>query len=156
LKYQLDNKQYFNSLDGLRTLSFFLVFLTHGITIEILDKIEINNDFLKIIFKTIFSSGSQGVSIFFVLSGFLITYLIFKEEEKNKQFSLKLFYVRRTLRIWPLFYMVVLYSLFIYPIICSILEIDHLQNGDVTKNLLFLNNFGISFSKFGIYNYIPA
>jgi peptidoglycan/LPS O-acetylase OafA/YrhL len=46
----------------------------------------------------------MGVLIFFVLSGFLITWLLLKEEERFGRISLKLFYARRTLRIFPAFY----------------------------------------------------
>jgi len=49
-------------------------------------------------------SGGTGVLVFFVLSGFLITWLLLKEEERFGKVSLKLFYARRTLRIMPAFY----------------------------------------------------
>jgi peptidoglycan/LPS O-acetylase OafA/YrhL len=45
-----------------------------------------------------------GVSIFFSLSGFLITYLLLLEKEKD-QIDIKKFYIRRVLRIWPLYYL---------------------------------------------------
>lgn len=47
--------------------------------------------------------ASYGVTIFFVLSGFLITYLLILEKEK-KPINIKSFYIRRILRIWPLYY----------------------------------------------------
>ena len=47
--------------------------------------------------------ASYGVTIFFVLSGFLITYLLMHEKEK-KPINIKSFYIRRILRIWPLYY----------------------------------------------------
>lgn len=48
--------------------------------------------------------ASFGVTIFFTLSGFLITFLLFKEIEKTGTIKIKKFYVRRVLRIWPLYY----------------------------------------------------
>src|SRR5689334_17749998 len=45
-----------------------------------------------------------GVSIFFALSGFLITYLLLREKEVAP-ISVRKFYVRRALRIWPLYYL---------------------------------------------------
>jgi peptidoglycan/LPS O-acetylase OafA/YrhL len=48
--------------------------------------------------------GSHGVLTFFVLSGFLITWLFLKEQERFGTFSLRLFYLRRALRIFPAFY----------------------------------------------------
>jgi peptidoglycan/LPS O-acetylase OafA/YrhL len=47
--------------------------------------------------------GQYAVSIFFVLSGFLITYLLLLEKDKN-DISIKKFYLRRIFRIWPLYY----------------------------------------------------
>ncbi|RTY92292.1 acyltransferase [Flavobacterium sp. GT3R68] len=48
--------------------------------------------------------AEYGVTIFFVLSGFLITYLLQIEKEKH-QIDIKKFYIRRILRIWPLYYL---------------------------------------------------
>jgi len=48
--------------------------------------------------------GSLGVRIFFVISGFLISTLLLKEQERNGRISLKQFYIRRALRILPASY----------------------------------------------------
>jgi peptidoglycan/LPS O-acetylase OafA/YrhL len=69
------------SLDGLRALAVLLVILDHSL------------------FD--FAGGGIGVSIFFVLSGFLITTLLLRERERNGNVSLKLFYSRRALRLYP-------------------------------------------------------
>jgi peptidoglycan/LPS O-acetylase OafA/YrhL len=53
-------------------------------------------------------SGGLGVNVFFVLSGYLITMLALREERANGSLSLAAFYVRRTLRIFPLYYLAVL------------------------------------------------
>lgn len=53
--------------------------------------------------------GNYGVTMFFVLSGFLITNLLLKEREQTGTVSLKNFYLRRTLRIFPAFYGFVLF-----------------------------------------------
>lgn len=49
-------------------------------------------------------NGNRGVSVFFVISGFLITSLLLKEEQRKGCISLGDFYVRRALRILPPFY----------------------------------------------------
>ena len=49
--------------------------------------------------------GQLGVAVFFVLSGFLITTLALREEEDTGWVSLRAFYVRRTFRIFPLYYL---------------------------------------------------
>ena len=137
-------KVYFNSLDGLRTLSFFIVFVSHAFSKILVESLSSGkSDFLINLLRAIFRSGEEGVSIFFVISGFLITYLILQEEKNNNSISLKYFYIRRSLRIWPLFYLIIIFSLFIYPFLMNIVGISHNQNGSVWMNLFFLNNFDL-------------
>jgi peptidoglycan/LPS O-acetylase OafA/YrhL len=50
--------------------------------------------------------GFYGVQVFFVVSGFLITTLLLREMERHGKISLRHFYIRRALRIWPLYYAV--------------------------------------------------
>jgi peptidoglycan/LPS O-acetylase OafA/YrhL len=64
--------------------------------------------------------GHKAVSLFFVLSGFLITYLLLAEVAKTGTVSLKKFYIRRILRIWPLYYIIVLSAIFLLPHIIKI------------------------------------
>ncbi|HZE27056.1 MAG TPA: acyltransferase [Terriglobales bacterium] len=71
------------SLDGLRAVAVFLVVFYHS-------GLPVN--------------GGLGVLMFFVISGFLITWLLLQEEKRWGDISLKLFYIRRTLRIFPAFY----------------------------------------------------
>ena len=49
--------------------------------------------------------GMFGVTIFFSLSGFLITYLLLLEKNDCGDISVKDFYIRRILRIWPLYFL---------------------------------------------------
>jgi peptidoglycan/LPS O-acetylase OafA/YrhL len=58
--------------------------------------------------------AGYGVTMFFVLSGFLITYLLLKEKEITKTINYKFFFIRRALRIWPLyfFYLILLVLVF--------------------------------------------
>ena len=67
--------------------------------------------------------GHNGVNLFFVLSGFLITYLLLIENERSGTVHVRNFYIRRILRIWPLYYLIVLFSLFVIPLIANAFEI---------------------------------
>lgn len=98
--------KYFKGLDTLRAIAALVVVWGH---IELLKKNAsvpnlIDNDF------AFFPSGHIAVILFFVLSGFLITYLLVKEKETTGSISLKKFYMRRILRIWPLYYAIILLS----------------------------------------------
>ncbi len=64
---------------------------------------------------TIGTLGLDGVRLFFVISGFLITYLLFTEMEKTGSINITKFYFRRALRIWPLYYLTVFLGFFVVP-----------------------------------------
>ena len=55
-----------------------------------------------------FINGTDAVHLFYVLSGFLITYLMLVERERSGTVAIKKFYVRRVLRIWPLYFALIL------------------------------------------------
>ncbi len=101
--------KYFKGLDTLRAIAALIVVFQH---VE-----ELKNTFgipnLYAGNSPILPDGHIAVILFFVLSGFLITYLLIKEREKSGQISLKDFYMRRVLRIWPLYYLIILLSYFI-------------------------------------------
>ena len=61
----------------------------------------LNSDLLK----NVEHLGGNAVSVFFTLSGFLITYLLLLEKHNNHSISIRKFYMRRILRIWPLYYL---------------------------------------------------
>ena len=107
-------KIFFPNLDGLRFVAFFMVFLWHAFKrpFELLD---VKNSWLQKIFY-LFVNGKTGVSIFFVLSGFLITYLILSEIKLNHKLSISKFYIRRSLRIWPLYFLLLLLIFAVLPI----------------------------------------
>jgi peptidoglycan/LPS O-acetylase OafA/YrhL len=58
--------------------------------------------------------AGYGVTMFFVLSGFLITYLLLKEKEITKTINYKFFFIRRALRIWPLYIFYLLLLVFVF------------------------------------------
>lgn len=90
--------RFFKSLDGLRALSILGVLWMHAWFVsgpEYFNKLER---------VPILRMGTFGVDVFFGISGFLITTLLLRERSKNGQISLRNFYLRRSLRIWPLYY----------------------------------------------------
>ncbi|RAR75623.1 acyltransferase family protein [Flavobacterium aciduliphilum] len=113
----MKEKIYFNNLNGLRGIAALLVIISH---------IELNKSYFNISnsFQKVKDLGWLGVSLFFVLSGFLITYLLLKEKQKNGFISLKKFYLRRIYRIWPLYYFIMILSLVVLPNF----EVFHIPN----------------------------
>lgn len=104
-------KIYFPNLNGLRFIAAFLVIIHH---IEQFKSIsEIENYWETIPFIGII--GKLGVVLFFVLSGFLISYLLLAEESLFKKISIKKFFMRRILRIWPLYFFIIILAFFILP-----------------------------------------
>ncbi|MCH2197513.1 MAG: acyltransferase [Flavobacteriales bacterium] len=59
--------------------------------------------------------GPLGVVFFFVLSGFLITYLLFAERDATGTVAIKDFYMRRIFRIWPLYYLIFILGFLVLP-----------------------------------------
>jgi peptidoglycan/LPS O-acetylase OafA/YrhL len=98
------NSKKLPSLDGWRAVSIALVLLAHS-TFTAGFPTALNPLILKY-----FAAGTLGVHFFFVISGFLITWLLIQEQAKHGVISLKHFYVRRALRILPVyfFYLLVL------------------------------------------------
>ena len=88
--------------------------------------------------------GRSLVTLFFVLSGFLITFLLLKErQEQDGKIDIGFFYLKRILRIWPLYFLLILVGFIIYPLI---FEPDFLIVGsdkwwkEITYYLLFVPN----------------
>lgn len=85
------NRFYRPELDALRFFAFFGVLLHHGP--------EVSN-----ILSLIRAAGGFGLSMFFLLSGYLITELLLREKEQTRGIAWGLFFKRRALRIWPLYF----------------------------------------------------
>jgi peptidoglycan/LPS O-acetylase OafA/YrhL len=128
---------YFPNLDALRFMAAFSVFVFHYFRDirAFYPGIEHHWLFDKILM--ISDKGGLGVNFFFVLSGFLITYLILQEKAQTGHFSLWKFLVRRTLRIWPVYFIVVGIGFVIFPAIFDTYYTLH----NVTWYLFFLANF---------------
>ncbi len=108
------NKQkiYFPNLNGIRFIAAFLVIIHHIEQFKSLMFIS-PNYWGTIPFITII--GKLGVILFFVLSGFLITYLLLSEEHTFSTISIRKFYIRRILRIWPLYFFIVFLAFIVLP-----------------------------------------
>ncbi|WP_303673201.1 acyltransferase family protein [Vampirovibrio chlorellavorus] len=107
---------YSPQLDGLRALAFFLVFSNH---LKPLPEVgPIISPFWGFL-QSLMGWGWMGVQIFFVLSGFLITSLLLQERADKSRIDLPAFFIKRALRIWPLYYLMILINFLILPLVLS-------------------------------------
>ena len=86
-----NSKVYFPNLSGLRFFAALSVIIYHVYGLDTLN-------------------GHLGVILFFVLSGFLITTLLLEEQTVTSTINIPYFFIRRCLRIWPLYFLIVLIS----------------------------------------------
>jgi peptidoglycan/LPS O-acetylase OafA/YrhL len=110
----IPEKVYFKNLNSLRFIAAFLVIVQHTELTKVIFHYPYPDNKLTQIIQI---SGPLGVILFFVLSGFLISYLLFKEKDTSDTIHIGNFYMRRILRIWPLYFLIILLSLFILPFI---------------------------------------
>ena len=132
-KFNLVKREHFKGLYSLRFFAALAVFFTH---VELIKKftgfgthwIDPEERITKFtVFQSVMSkeidpispliaySSALGVVFFFVLSGFLITYLLLKEKESNNSIAIGKFYLRRAFRIWPLYYLIFILGFFVLP-----------------------------------------
>ncbi len=117
LRKRLD-RQEIPSLNGLRTIACLAVITYHGG------------------YPLAGLSAGSGVMLFFVLSGFLITWLLLKERDKHGEVSLFNFYVRRSLRIFPALF------LYLVLVVCLLLwRHSPISWGHVLSCAFYFNNY---------------
>ena len=127
---------FFPKLDSLRFLSFFFVYWEH--CIGLLFPRFFSDDILYYM-DPIKSTGGLGVHMFFVISGFLITYLLIAEFEQTGKIQVLQFYKRRALRIWPLYFFCMILGALLLPKFFS----AFVYCGNIFLGLSFLNNFDV-------------
>jgi peptidoglycan/LPS O-acetylase OafA/YrhL len=119
------------SLDGLRAVAVLLVIFHHlGIR---------------------FAPHGRGVLTFFVLSGFLITWLLLKESDRNESISVHNFYVRRILRIFPAFY--VFWTLHVLVSLLARGKLSASAIADYVSAFFYVSNYWHAISR-SMYHYI--
>jgi peptidoglycan/LPS O-acetylase OafA/YrhL len=131
------NRTYFGGLNSLRFFAAMAVVLTH---VELVKKLlyydcplwlKTDDWIIGNAWQSIFRDGPPapiswlspfvtfggyfGVIFFFVLSGFLITYLLLQEKERTQTIGIKQFYIRRILRIWPIYFLMIFLGFFVFP-----------------------------------------
>jgi peptidoglycan/LPS O-acetylase OafA/YrhL len=106
----VEKKRYFPNLNGIRCIAALLVVFHH--LEQAKHALGISNIYEWPIIQ---HAGRLGVGLFFVLSGFLITYLLLEERGRFGNVDAKKFYLRRVFRIWPIYFLIIGLSFFVFP-----------------------------------------
>jgi peptidoglycan/LPS O-acetylase OafA/YrhL len=107
----IKEKIYFKGFNGLRGIAAIIVLFGHTKEIVFPNGTQYNP-----IWFFLSNNGGNAVSFFFVLSGFLISYLMLIEIKDTANVNVNRFYLKRVLRIWPIYYLVIITMQFIIPI----------------------------------------
>ena len=134
-----------NRFDFVRLIAAWLVLYSHSYVLSASKEIELISKYLK--FDT---AGGLAVGVFFSISG----YLVFKSLENSN--SLKIFIIKRALRIYPALILSVLFSVFVVGIICTELSIqEYLTNRKTLSYLKTLTGFNIKYELPGVFENFP-
>lgn len=126
LKIHLDSQGRLHSLDGLRAVSIMLVLLGHAVgTVGFPDVLD-----------PLHSLGNYGVRFFFVISGFLITYLLLTELRQKNTINIRGFFYRRVLRIFPAYY-----AYLIVGVILAEFDLVDILPGDLLHAATYTMNY---------------
>jgi len=122
----------YKPIDGIRAIAVLWVIIFHSWLFQYNDFIEVSDSIFDNPFLIWISKGDLGVDLFFVISGFLIGTILFKEFKKTNSLNFKNFYTRRILRLMPVY---------VFAMIMGIYFLE----GDTWKsawsNLLYINNY---------------
>ena len=124
--------QNYKPIDGIRALAVLWVIVFHAWLFQYNDFTDISDKIFENPFLIWISKGDLGVDLFFVISGFLIGTILFKEFKKVGSINFKRFYLRRFLRLIPVYIFAMILGLFL-------LEDSNWQTA--WSNLLYVNNF---------------
>ena len=126
-------------LDVLRFGAFFLVFVHHGFPLTAAEYVGWGVPAtLAALFAAGARAGALGVDLFFALSAYLITELLLREQRAQGSFNIRAFYIRRILRIWPLYYFALLVLL---PLLYLAMPADKMPGNFLLAFLFFGGNW---------------
>jgi peptidoglycan/LPS O-acetylase OafA/YrhL len=139
---QTSQKTYFQNMDILRFIAAYMIVVLHSFfgwkryfgNPEFINTHTSPGAFNKI--ENIIHNFTIGVDVFFIISGFLITFLLLSEYEKNGKVDVMKFYIRRAFRIWPLYFLMILVA----PLLTYFLME---QSPGYLLHFLFAGNFDI-------------
>jgi len=126
---------YFHQFNAFRFFAAILVLVGHA------EALRAGADGKSLHSFDFFNNGQHAVTFFFVLSGFLITFLLLKERNKTQTVRVKSFYWKRVVRIWPLYFLLLFIGLVLQPIFIELLKLPYEIPYSWSESLLFFIAF---------------
>ncbi|MFD1552159.1 hypothetical protein DNU06_00320 [Putridiphycobacter roseus] len=143
---------YYKDLAGFRLIGMLLIF---SYIIMYLLATNDRSDFSIHALAYTSEFADVGLSLFVLLSSFLITVQGLREYKYTKSFSLRKFYIRRLLKVAPILIIGLLFYFFIHPLLINFLKLTSLEGSNSIKNLLFFPTYhGLLRAEVFIYAYI--
>src|SRR6185503_3009293 len=119
-------------IDGIRALAILWVVFFHAWIIQVLDMPDYIMGIFNYPFLNWVDRGDLGVDLFFVISGFLIGAIIFKDIKSTGTFIFRQFYFRRYLRLTPVY---------LFAMVLNVTLTGNMAIGNYWSNLLYINNY---------------
>lgn len=125
-------KNNYKAIDGIRAIAVLWVIFFHSWLFQYLDFKDVGESIFNYPYLIWITKGDLGVDLFFVISGFLIGTILFKELKRTGKLNFKNFYLRRFLRLLPVY---------IFAMILGLYFIEGDSWKSAWSNLLYINNY---------------
>lgn len=125
-------KHNYKAIDGIRAIAVLWVIFFHSWLFQYLDFKDVGESIFNYPYLIWITKGDLGVDLFFVISGFLIGTILFKELRRTGKLNFKNFYLRRFLRLLPVY---------IFAMILGLYFIEGDSWKSAWSNLLYINNY---------------
>jgi len=135
----MGQKVFFKNLDALRFIAFLFIFLGHALDTD--SNIIRNSDVYGWVKNYVYIFGQTGFSFAFVLSSYINTWVILEERENAGHFKPWLYYVRRAIRIWPLYFLVLFIGFVVLPFGMELMNQPYQEVTNPWYFILFVGNF---------------
>jgi len=139
LNMDLEKKRYFENLDALRFVSFFFIFFGHALDTD--SELLKQDETYFWVKHYIYIFGKTGFSFAFVLSSYINTWVILEERKNSGNFRPLMYYMRRALRIWPLYFLTLLIGFVLVPVAKDLLNEPFEETANPLYFIFFVGNF---------------
>ncbi|MBK8521532.1 MAG: acyltransferase [Ferruginibacter sp.] len=128
------SKYYFPQLDAIRGLSFLAVYFVHAY------HPDFGTGFFLELLQYLYNNLALSIDVFFILSSFLLTWLGINEYKVKGNFSFGNYFIRRALRIWPLYILLMIFSFIVVPYAADYFQVP-VTLPPAYYYLFFISNF---------------